>query len=75
LEPECPLSYGNIRVFSIFLLRASNPYAIVIHGKGTSPRTKSATLRRPPTDVNTHQRITTMAAMKKKKKAKKAAKK
>jgi hypothetical protein len=76
LEPECPLSYGNIRVFSIFRLRASNPYAIVIHGKGTGPRTKSATLRRPhPTDGNTHQRITTMAAMKKKKKAKKAAKK
>jgi hypothetical protein len=56
-------------------LRASNPYAIVIHGKGTGPRTKSATLRRPPTGDNTHQRITTMAAMKKKKKAKKAAKK
>jgi hypothetical protein len=45
------------------------------HGKGTGPRTKSATLRRPPTDGNTHQRITTMATMKKKKKSKKAAKK
>jgi hypothetical protein len=75
LEPECPLSYGNIKVFSIFLLRASSPHAIFIHGKRTSPRTKSATLSRPPTDGNTHQRITTMAAMKKKKKAKKAAKK
>jgi hypothetical protein len=52
LESECPLSYGNIRVFSIFLLRASSPYAIFIHGKGTGPRTKSATLRRPPTGNN-----------------------
>jgi hypothetical protein len=75
LEPECPLSYGNIRVFSIFLLRASSRHAIFIDGKETSPRTKSATLRTPPTGDNTHQRITTMAAMKKKKKAKKAAKK
>jgi len=53
LEPECLLSYGNIRVFSIFLLRASNLYAIVIHGKAAGPRTKSATLTRPPTDGNT----------------------
>jgi len=37
--------------------------------------TVGATLSRPPTDGNTHQRNTTMAAMKKKKKAKKAAKK
>ena len=57
------------------LLPAAAPYAIVIHGKGTGPRTKSAKLKRPPTVGNTHQRNTTMAAMKKKKKAKKAAKK
>jgi len=41
-----------------------------IHGKG-----RGATLRIPPTEGHTHQRNTTMAAMKKKKKAKKAAKK
>jgi hypothetical protein len=75
LEPEWSLSYGNISVFSIFHLRATGRCAIVIHGKGAGPRTKSATLSRPPADGNTHQRITIMAKMKKKHKKKKAAKK
>jgi hypothetical protein len=47
--------------------------SFTVRGRAQGP--KSATLSRPPTDGNTHQRITTMAAMKKKKKAKKAAKK
>jgi len=56
-------------------LRVTGRCAIVVHGKGAGPRTTSATLSRPPADDNTHQRITTMAKMKKKGKAKKAAKK
>jgi hypothetical protein len=75
LEPECPLSYGNIRVFSIFRLRVSSPYAIVIHGRKRAQGPNPRRSENHPTDGNTHQRITTMAAMKKKKKAKKAAKK
>jgi hypothetical protein len=48
---------------------------MLVYGKGNGPRTKSATLRRPPADEqHSTQRITNMA-MKKKKKAKKAAKK
>jgi hypothetical protein len=48
---------------------------MVDDGRGNGPRTKSATLRRPPADEqHSTQRITIMA-MKKKKKAKKAAKK
>jgi len=46
-----------------------------MHGQGAGPRTKSATLSKPPADEqHSTQRITNMA-MKKKKKAKKAAKK
>jgi hypothetical protein len=75
LESECALSYGNISVFSIFLLRHSRPYAIVNHGQGASPRTKSEKLNKPPADEqHATQRITIMA-MKKKAKKKKAAKK
>jgi hypothetical protein len=48
---------------------------MVIHGKGKGPRTKSATLYRPPAGATTLTQRITIMAMKKKKKAKKAAKK
>jgi hypothetical protein len=44
LQPEYPLSYGNISGFSIFRLRARACCAIVVGGRGMGPRTKSATL-------------------------------
>jgi hypothetical protein len=66
LEPEYPLSYGNITVFSIFPLHAQRRRAMVIHGKG---RVQKTTCR-----LKRSQRITIMA-MKKKSKKKKAAKK
>jgi hypothetical protein len=47
---------------------------MVIHGKGMSPRTKSATLSNLPAEETLTQRNTIMA-MKKKHKKKKAAKK
>jgi hypothetical protein len=45
------------------------------YGKGKEPRTKSATLSRPPADQHLSTQRITIMAMKKKKKAKKAAKK